>query len=250
MINEFKVYSKINSQSENFATGNLKSQINLFYGDSLAFQNIVAELVTLLSEKEVERMEKFLFIKGKHCYLVVHALLKRYLSDKFKHKGQIDINYFNNIKPYIEGIDIDFNISHSEQFFSFIIADKPKLRVGIDIEKIKAINEIESISKNYFSENEYEYIFQPNINNLEQLYRFYEVWTCKEAFLKMIGLGLYADLRNINVLPGINNINLELPEKLNNTNPLAYIYSKRFEDYIISVSLSEERAIHYQKIIS
>lgn len=46
------------------------------------------------------------------------------------------------------------------------------------------------IAKNFFSENEYVSILKSD--NRNEL--FFDIWTRKEAFLKMLGVGLSADL--------------------------------------------------------
>jgi 4'-phosphopantetheinyl transferase len=226
-----------------------KPQINIFFGDSRSFHNNIKELTNFLSEKETERMNKFLHYRDKMCYLVVHALLKKQLSEKLnKREKDIDIDYFNNIKPIINGINLDFNISHSGHFFSFVIANNKKLRVGIDIEIVKVIDDFKTISTNYFSDTERAYIFEPVSDTTEQLWRFYEIWTCKESILKMIGIGLYTDLSKISVVPGTNIFSIEMPDNIKIFNYQAFIYSKRYSDFIVSVSLSEDNTPCFQKI--
>jgi 4'-phosphopantetheinyl transferase len=195
-------------------------------------------------------MHRFLHDEDKICYSVVHSLLKKRLSRVLNKKEQdIHINYFNNEKPFIHEIGLDFNMSHSGHVFSFIIADNFTLRVGVDIEMVREINNMKSISTDYFSDAECSYVFLPETNETEELCKFYEIWTRKEAFLKMIGIGLYTDLSKIEVTPGMNTINIELTENYKVSSQQAFIYTKRYNDYIISVSLSEDRCPNFQEII-
>jgi 4'-phosphopantetheinyl transferase len=249
-LKQFQVHSTVSFNYKKVINNRNKPPVTIFYGDSRSFQNKITSLIKLLSEKETEKMNKFLFQEDKICYLVVHALLKKQLTENLKPQVQnIDINFFNKEKPFIDGINLDFNISHSGHLFSFIIADHYKLRVGVDIERVKVVEEIKSIAANYLSEAENTYIFRPENDVSEQLYRFYEVWTAKEAFLKMIGIGLFTDLSKISVTPGKNIFNLELPENYEVNYPQAFIYSIRFNDFIISVSLSEDSYPIFQNII-
>lgn len=248
-MKQFHINSTTYFNTKKIALNLIKTQLNILYGNCYSFQSKIPELEKILSEKETERMARFLFYEDKICYLAVHALLKKQLSENLGEKEQdIDINYFNNEKPFINGIDLDFNISHSGHLFSFIIANNNKLQVGVDIERIKTMDDMKSISLNYFSDIECAYIFEPVSDETEQLYRFYEVWTCKEAFLKMIGIGLYTDLSKITVTPGINTFDIELPDNFEVNSSQAFIYSKRYTNFIVSVSLSEDIVPYFLEI--
>lgn len=77
-----------------------------------------------------------------------------------------------------------FNISHSGKYVVVGISTE---NIGVDIEEIKEI-EYEEIAKNFFTNNEIEYI---NKNNeKKQLDKFYEIWTLKESYIKNRGQGL------------------------------------------------------------
>lgn len=93
-------------------------------------------------------------------------------------------------KPYAVGC-AEFNISHSGNMIVCAVADNP---VGIDVELIKPINP--GIVRKLCTESDNRYIYEKNSPNEtdefsdEQLYRFYEVWTAKEAYFKCIGTGI------------------------------------------------------------
>lgn len=93
-------------------------------------------------------------------------------------------------KPYAVGC-AEFNISHSGDMVVCAVADNP---VGIDVEMIKPINP--GIVRKLCTESDERYIYGGNCPNEpyefsdEQLYRFYEIWTAKEAYFKCIGTGI------------------------------------------------------------
>lgn len=96
-------------------------------------------------------------------------------------------------KPNAKQLDVEFNISHSYEMVVCAISDNP---VGIDAEKIRPIGT--SILRRLCTDVDLEYIFGNNTttNNIpsdfdeQQLHRFYEVWTAKEAYFKCIGTGI------------------------------------------------------------
>ena len=110
-----------------------------------------------------------------------------------------DIARDGNGRPFIPGLQADFNISHSENMVavSFVRAAKnhgEELRTGCDIELVRPRANIERITKEFFSTSENEYILQGG--NRHSLARFYEIWTLKECFLKLRGLSVF-EMQNV-----------------------------------------------------
>lgn len=85
-------------------------------------------------------------------------------------------------KPYIENVNLKFSISHSGSIAVCAISDKP---VGIDIEMIRDANI--NVARKVFTPDEQMYVFEKW--SLAQL-RFFEIWTRKEAYVKMLGRGI------------------------------------------------------------
>lgn len=116
-------------------------------------------------------------------------------------------------KPYLLNYrDFQFNISHTKNALVVAVSDKS---VGIDIEKIKAVDF--KIAERFFVHEELSYIIE---NKDLQNKRFFEVWTKKEAYIKCIGKGLSIPLNQFNVF------DIEL---------VKHYYTISFLDYIISV---------------
>ncbi len=90
-------------------------------------------------------------------------------------------------KPYIENAPYHFSISHSGNLIAFISHTSP---VGIDVQKI---NDSVSPALRFFTPNEKSYVSDDHL-------RFYEVWTKKEAYIKMLGTGLSTPLSSFDVL--------------------------------------------------
>lgn len=102
-------------------------------------------------------------------------------------------------KPYAEGLNIHFNISHSGELVACAINDT---EIGIDIEKIRKINL--KIAKKICLENELNYIFDGNeidytSTNPKHIERFFEIWTGKEAYFKYLGTGI-SDFKEVDTL--------------------------------------------------
>jgi 4'-phosphopantetheinyl transferase len=60
--------------------------------------------------------------------------------------------------------------------------------VGVDIEKVRAINS--SVIEHACNEDELDYVYEKGISKQESLKRFFEIWTYKEACFKFRGTGI------------------------------------------------------------
>ena len=107
--------------------------------------------------------------------------------------------------------NLEFNLSHSGDFVALVIADKP---VGIDIECTNgaSLPDIKSISLEQFLLHESDAV-QHAHNEAEAFFLFYQFWTCKEAALKAIGVGLYQPMQNVNCADLLQGSSIRLENK-------------------------------------
>ena len=134
--------------------------------------------------------------QDKQATLFGKLLLLRALRIKFTDPG-IGIQKFQSLaltqngKPFIPG-GPQFNISHSEDMVVLAVAQSGT--VGIDIEKIRAVN------MDYFSQSVPEMANLPEKYDVEQVNNlFFDCWTKKEAVLKGHGKGLLVPLEQVEI---------------------------------------------------
>ena len=84
-------------------------------------------------------------------------------------------------KPFVVGLDVHFNVSHSGNMVVCAVNDKS---VGIDIERIREYKL--DVAKRVCAETELDLIMQSNDPTDE----FTRIWTAKEAYTKYLGIGL------------------------------------------------------------
>ena len=191
----------------------------------------------LLSVDEIDRMRKFVFDDDRLTYCISHGCLRICLSEFTNIPNEeLKIEYHSNKKPHLINSNIDFNLSHSKNYFAFAVADKTGTSIGVDIEKLNNLKDYKSIIQGYMNDDEKAYILDNFLSNHEQLVRFYEIWTRKEAFLKMLGAGISINLSDINVVPGKKTITVVIPQNINVINFETYIYTKSTSDFVLSVS--------------
>jgi len=163
----------------------------------------------LINEDDIFCLEKIKNETAKKEKLVSKILIKKFVGNYYLNE---------NGKPLSD--EICFNISHSKGLVCFARSEK---EIGIDVEKIREVDEkiIDRIS----SKDEKAYI--KNEQN------FFEVWTAKEAFIKMIGSAISLNLKEIPSLP-LNSFHTHGEGKY-----LTKTY--KFKDYIISICLRTDK---------
>lgn len=138
-----------------------------------------------VEETECEMHRKASTI-GKH--LVNYGVKKIY-----NFNNDVNFKIDENGKPYLEGCDIQFNISHSD---SCVVAAFDKKPVGVDVENSnREIKNVNSLAKRIFTESEM-LKFEKHGKSKQFLLR---VWTQKEACLKLIGTGIKQGLQSVEI---------------------------------------------------
>ena len=225
----------------------------VYLGNSFNYKNQRDELLKTLSAEEKIRATKFASDDLSFFYIVPHYYLRKIISEKSQlSPGNLNFVQENGHKPWCPDTGIDFNISHAKNLFAIVLADTAKLDVGVDIEIIKPIRDIESLVKNYMHPKEEEYIFNAGDENTI-VTNFYKVWTRKEALLKMLGVGIAVDMVKICAIPPSLSVEGALIKEYIPNAPdtiPCYLHTQINENYIVSVALNEKRIIAFETLLT
>lgn len=131
-----------------------------------------------LSKERTQKMNRFRFEDDKKRCLAGGLLLCHVFGNDIKNK---EIKYNEFKKPYYEGF-LEFNLSHSGEY---VLLATSKREVGCDIEKIEDGIEFEKLAKRIFNKNELLHLNEND--NIKET--FYNVWTLRESYMKLTGLG-------------------------------------------------------------
>ncbi len=154
-------------------------------------QCLMQSLVNTLSVDEKKRADRFRFEHDRRRFIagrgVLRLLLAQYLSVE---PDRIRFYYHPYGKPFIAEClnekGVHFNLSHSEGYALFGFTCRRK--IGVDIEYIQVISEMEEIANRFFSFQEKRVL--KGLPDQEKNAVFYNFWTRKEAFAKAVGTGL------------------------------------------------------------
>jgi len=153
-------------------------------GDSSSFADKCRQALT---KAEVGRSGYFKFKAAQDSYVISQGGLKLLLSAYLNIPPQeVKLGRHSKGKPFsIDDPSLNFNISNSGN--RVVYAFSRAGDVGIDLEYIRPLPDLDELIEKNFSKKESEYI---NKNSNERLQRFFKFWTVKEAYLKAIGEGM------------------------------------------------------------
>lgn len=141
----------------------------------------------LLSPDEQIRADRFRFAQHRQRFIagrgILRSLLGRYLKIE---PDRVGFLYSEKGKPFLADQSLQFNVTHSQGLALYAVAlDRP---VGVDLEQIRAIADLDSLTQRFFTPSEYAAIAALPVSQQPQA--FFRHWACKEAYLKATGDGL------------------------------------------------------------
>jgi 4'-phosphopantetheinyl transferase len=155
----------------------------------------LADYYSLLSEDEISRSARFVFDKDRRHYIVGRAILRLLVAGYLDTQpAKIEFSYSPLGKPFItrepRAPGLLFNLAHSHN--RAVYAFSLSRRVGIDLEQIREMPEMDRFAD--FNYSSRECAFLNSLNEPEKTVTFYKIWTCKEAIFKAVGAGLTKEI--------------------------------------------------------
>ena len=156
------------------------------FPDNIQDAAVLARQMAVLSAEERARQSRFYFERGRHEYLVAHALVRDALS---RHAPvppdawRFETNEYGrpSIATPAEWANLKFNLSHTRG--RIVVAVARDLEIGVDVECANRTGDLESIADRFFSPLEVE-----QLKAAPEL--FFDFWTLKESYIKARGMGL------------------------------------------------------------
>ncbi len=166
--------------------------VHLWHIDLEAVSPFLSLLQKTLSKDERQRANRFRFKHDRHRFTLSRGCLRyilgRYLVQPAK---QIKFAYGQHGKPKLDQPasqqNLYFNISHSGDRLLCAVAQKNQ--VGVDIERIRAVN-VDALARRFFLPSEVKLI--QSVPSLQKQEIFFKLWVYKEAYLKATGQGISA----------------------------------------------------------
>jgi 4'-phosphopantetheinyl transferase len=147
-----------------------------------------------LNDEERVRADRFKFDIHRERFTRGRGMLRRVLGD---HLGLAPAALVfatgEKGKPYLPGIDLHFNLSHSEDRAALAVSSLES--IGIDIERFDRRVDVDGLSRRCFRESEIARF--AGMAEEEKQRAFFWVWTAKEARMKATGDGFHLEPQRI-----------------------------------------------------
>jgi 4'-phosphopantetheinyl transferase len=159
------------------------------------------EMANTLNAGEHERARRFRFAEDRLRYAFAHGVLRDVLS-RYLNCPPGDIGFAANAygKPFVMPASgsrpPEFNLSHAGELI--LIGVSGGRCIGIDVEKIRPMADLESVVESQFAPQERGFIGAVLSSRREQA--FFRCWTRKEAYVKALGKGLSIPLNSFDTL--------------------------------------------------
>lgn len=164
----------------------------------------IEEFFQTLADDEKIRVGGFHFAKDRKRFTIARGMLRQILASYLHTEpGAVRFCYGKNGKPKLAHAfgdeSIEFSLSHSEGIALYGFCKG--CPIGVDIEYIHEIPEMDLIAKKFFSTRESEGFRRQH--GSKKVDAFYKCWTRKEAFIKATGEGLSRplDMFDVSVIP-------------------------------------------------
>ncbi len=162
-------------------------------------------LLHLLSHDEQARANRFYLERDRRRFIVARGALRTILGCYLDvEPGQLRFRYESHGKPFLSdefsASALRFNLAHSNELALYAFTCGRE--IGIDVECIRPVPDIEQIAVRFFSANENMALrMLPESQRLEA---FFNCWTRKEAYIKTLGEGLTQPLDQfqVSLIPG------------------------------------------------
>lgn len=145
----------------------------------------------LLDASERDRARGFRFDHDRSDYVAAHALLRLALSRRAGiHPKEWRFTTGRLGKPMVAwpllAPALSVSLSHTRGIVACAIGSG--VAVGVDVERIRAVDDTLSLAREFFSRSEAASL--ESMSDRSRRARFFELWALKESYSKALGLGL------------------------------------------------------------
>ena len=142
---------------------------------------------TVLTQDELVKINRLHQLKHRQRSFSMRTQLRLLLAAYLNQSASnIQFTYDQFGKPQLKNTPLFFNISHSQN--TALVAISHNDQMGVDIEHWRVVEQMQAIVNRHYSVSEKK--AWQLLNTVQHESVFFNIWTCKEAFIKATGRGL------------------------------------------------------------
>jgi 4'-phosphopantetheinyl transferase len=157
----------------------------------------MSRLASTLAADERERAGRFHCERDRHRFTIGRGRLRQLLGAQLDvAAADVGFDYGVYGKPFIKGgASLRFNLSHTGDLM--LVATSWSSDVGVDVERVRPLSHLEGLARHVCRPEELARLAQSTPTDRQNL--FLRLWTCKEAWLKARGTGLFEALDGVQI---------------------------------------------------
>ena len=170
-------------------------EVQLWLASLAVSEDELSRLQGLLAPFELQRAERFRVAAASRRFVAARAALRLVLANATGvAPADLKFRFGEHGKPRLADGGPHFNASDSGDV---VVIALTSVEVGVDIELPRSLARSERLARRICTERELEALRQAPEGAHDNL--LLRMWTCKEAALKAIGIGLSGGVRNVEV---------------------------------------------------
>jgi 4'-phosphopantetheinyl transferase len=174
-------------------------EVHLWWASCDKARQQLPSLIDLLDGEERLRADRFRVSAARERFVAARAmtrlLLGRYAETP---ASAITLNHGARGKPRLShpapASPLQFNLSHSGDI---AVVGLATTELGVDVEALRPVPNADRLARRFCSRFEQEWLAAQPQQELESA--FLTLWTCKESYLKAVGVGIAMPLREVEV---------------------------------------------------
>jgi len=201
------------------------------------------QLAQWLSPDELARIGRYRFERDRLRFMTSRGILRILLGAYLElDPKQLIFDYGPHGKPHVNQEStqspIQFNLSHSEDLSLF--AFTKNARIGVDLEHLRPIPEVDQICERFFTLG--EKTTMRGLPEDQKLEAFFTGWTRKEAYVKAMGESILPALDQVEVslIPGESThliIDLDNPEMIDKFSLISLV---PYKGYLAAIAVENK----------
>ena len=168
-------------------------EVQLWWASLEISEPEIERLRTILAPDELRRAERFRVAAAARRFVGSRAGLRLILGRATGvEPADVEFLFGEHGKPYLHGGELLFNATDSGDYFVVALSSA---EVGVDLEVARTLRHNHGLARRVCTDREIEMLARAPEEERDAL--LLRLWTCKEAALKAVGIGLSGGARNV-----------------------------------------------------